>query len=39
MNDLVMAAEVDGTLTSAEVLDALKAICGHHRPAPHIVAA
>jgi len=39
MNDLVMAAGVDGTLTSEEVLDALKAICGHHRPAPHIVAA
>ena len=38
MDDLVLAADVDDTLSSADVLDALKAICGHHRPSPHIVA-
>ena len=39
MNDVVLAADVDDTLTGEDVLDALKAICGHHRPARHVVAA
>jgi CBS domain-containing protein len=37
MDDLVLAADVDDTLSSVDVFDALKAICGHRRPAPHIV--
>ena len=39
MNDIVLAADVDESVTSQDVLDALKAICGHHHPAPHVVAA
>lgn len=39
MNDIVLAADVDDTITSEDVLDALKAICGHHHPAPHVIAA
>src|SRR5688572_15886717 len=39
MNDIVLAADVDESVTSQDVVDALKAICGHHHPAPHVVAA
>lgn len=37
-NDIVRAAEPGGAL-EGEVLETLQAICGHHRPVPHIVAA
>ena len=39
MNDIVLAADVDESVTSQDVLDALKALCGHHHPARHVVAA
>ena len=39
MSDIVLAADVDESLTGEDVLDALKTICGHHRAAPHVVAA
>jgi len=39
MNDIVLAADVDDSVTGEDVLDALKAICGHHHPVPHVVAA
>jgi CBS domain-containing protein len=39
MNDIVLAADVDESLTGGDVLDALKTICGHHHPVPHVVAA
>lgn len=38
MNDIICAAEPGGALES-EILETLQAICGHHHPAPHIVAA
>jgi CBS domain-containing protein len=39
MNDLLLAADSDASIRSEDVLDTLKAICGHHHPAPHVVAA
>ena len=39
MNDIVLAAGEGGELTSEDVLDAFKAICAHHHPVPHVVAA
>jgi CBS domain-containing protein len=39
MNDIVRAADVDESLTSEDVVDALKTLCGHHHPVPHVVAA
>jgi CBS domain-containing protein len=39
INDLVLAAGTDKGLTSEDVLEAFKAICGHHHPVPHVVAA
>lgn len=39
MNDIVLAANGDESLTDEDVVDALKTICGHHRPAGHVVAA
>jgi CBS domain-containing protein len=39
MNDIVLAAGADQAVTSDDVLDAFKAICGHHHPVPHVVAA
>ena len=40
MIDIVLAADVDDSLAAADVLEVMKAICGHHRQmAPHIVAA
>ena len=40
MNDIVLAADMDESLLGEDVLDALKAICGHHHAAPpHVVAA
>ena len=39
MNDIALAANMDDSLTSEDVLDALKVICGHHHAVPHVVAA
>ena len=39
MNDLLRAAGPDKPVRSEEVVDTLQAICAHHHPAPHVVAA
>jgi CBS domain-containing protein len=39
MNDIVRAAGPEKPVTSDDVLDALQAICAHHHPAPHVIAA
>lgn len=39
MNDIVLAAGADEPVRSDEVVDTLQAICGHHHPVPHVVAA
>jgi CBS domain-containing protein len=39
MNDILLAAGADKAVRSEEVVDALKAICGHHHPVPMVVAA
>lgn len=39
MNDLVLAAGSIKGLRVDPILETLQAICGHHHPAPHIVAA
>ena len=38
MNDIVLAAGTKG-VDSKEVISTLQAICGHHHPTPHVVAA
>ena len=39
MNDIVLVAGADKPVRADDVLDALRAICGRHHPARHIVAA
>lgn len=39
MNDIVLAAGAKKPLRDAEVVETLQAICAHHAPTPHIVAA
>ena len=39
INDVLLNAGADKAVRSQEVVDTLQAICGHHHPAPHIVAA
>ena len=39
LNDIVRAAGPGSQVRDEDVMDTLKAICGHHRPVPHIVAA
>jgi CBS domain-containing protein len=39
MNDIVMAAGARGDIAHEDVVRTLQAICGHHHPAPHVVAA
>ncbi|HLG57493.1 MAG TPA: CBS domain-containing protein [Vicinamibacterales bacterium] len=39
MNDIVLAASDDSGVSAEEVVDTLRAICGHHHPVPHVVAA
>jgi CBS domain-containing protein len=36
MNDILLAAGVQKTVNTAEVVDALQEICGHHHPTPHV---
>jgi CBS domain-containing protein len=39
LNDIVAAAGADTGVRGDEVVDTLKAICAHHHPVPHVVAA
>jgi CBS domain-containing protein len=39
MNDVVLAAGPEKPVTSDDVVDTLQAICAHHHPVPHVVAA
>ncbi len=39
MNDIVLASGSRKSVRDAEVVRTLQAICAHHQPAPHIVAA
>ena len=39
MNDIVLASGPRRPVRDVEVVDALQAICAHHHPAPHVVAA
>jgi len=39
MNDLLLAAGPRKAIRDAEVVNTLQAICTHHHPAPHVVAA
>jgi CBS domain-containing protein len=39
MNDILLAARPEGPVRSEEVVETLQAICGHHHPAPHVIAA
>jgi CBS domain-containing protein len=39
MNDILLAAGSDKPVHNEEVVDTLRAICGHHHPAPHLIAA
>jgi CBS domain-containing protein len=39
MNDIVLAAGASAPVRSTEVVEALQAICAHHHPVPHVVAA
>jgi CBS domain-containing protein len=39
MNDIALAAGPDKPLASEDVLETLQAVCGHHHPAPHVIAA
>jgi len=39
INDIVLAVGTDRTMRPEEVVETLKAICAHHHPAPHVVAA
>jgi CBS domain-containing protein len=39
MNDIVLAAGAAKPVRSDEVVDTLQAICGHHHPVPHVIAA
>jgi CBS domain-containing protein len=39
MNDILLASGVGTEVSSEEVVQTLRAICGHHEPAPHVVAA
>jgi CBS domain-containing protein len=39
MNDLLLASGPRKAIRESEVVDTLQAICQHHHPAPHVVAA
>ena len=39
MNDIVLAAGSEKGPRAEEIVQVLQAICGHHHPAPHVVAA
>jgi hypothetical protein len=39
MNDILLAAGAGKEVGSEDVVTTLQAICGHHHPVPHVVAA
>jgi CBS domain-containing protein len=39
MNDILLAAGTGKAVGNEEVVETLQAICGHHHPVPHVVAA
>jgi CBS domain-containing protein len=39
MNDILLAAGADKPIRADDVVETMQAICGHHHPPPHIVAA
>ena len=39
MNDILLAAGADKAIGNEDVVETLQAICGHHHPVPHIIAA
>ena len=39
MNDVVLAVARGEDVQSSDVIETLQAICGHHHPMPHVVAA
>jgi CBS domain-containing protein len=39
VNDILLAAGPDKAVRSEEVVETLQAICGHHHPVPHVIAA
>ena len=39
MNDIVLAVARGKDVQSSDVIETLQAICGHHHPTPHVVAA
>lgn len=39
MNDIVLAAGSDTAVRNEEVVETLQAICAHHHPVPHVIAA
>jgi CBS domain-containing protein len=39
LNDILLAAGADKTVRNEQVVETLQAICAHHHPVPHVVAA
>jgi CBS domain-containing protein len=39
MNDILRAAAMGKGVSNDDVVEALQAICSHHHPVPHVVAA
>jgi CBS domain-containing protein len=39
VNDIILAAGTDKGVSNKAVVETLRAICAHHHPAPHVVAA
>lgn len=39
MNDVTRSADPNGPVRYEDVVDVLKAVCAHHHPSPHVVAA
>jgi CBS domain-containing protein len=39
MNDVLRAAAANKPISKDEIIDTLQAICAHHHPVPHIIAA
>jgi CBS domain-containing protein len=39
LNDIVLAAGKDKSLGNDDVVETMQAICAHHHPVPHVVAA
>jgi hypothetical protein len=39
MNDIVRAAAMGKGVSNDDIVETLQAICAHHHPAPHVIAA